>query len=380
MNPRSAPQVSEVLTKFGATGRRITVSGNESTDEKTLELIRNDPKSLPEILLFLDSLLQYRGWTKLRSTYTQGLPTFVHDGSIFPHLSITTAVSGRFSSEDPNLQNIPSRDAAGMKIRSCFRVKGEGKMLLAVDLSQIELRLAAHISNDPVMIDAFRTGKDLHDLTMRKIFANDPRLADSSQHDFLRKPSKTVNFSALYGISAPGLRARFLQMGVTTFTEDDCAGFIKGFFSLYAGVAKSISNCGLRIKKDGFVTTEGTRARYLPMARMIDIPSVEAEAVRQGFNHEVQGGASEILKRALHRWEQSVRESCNRVTTTRLLLQIHDELLLEVEAMGPDDPKLLEVARRVKAMLEADTPQYRIPIIAEAKVGRSWGEMSKVKL
>lgn len=380
MNPRSPIQVSQVLTSLGATGRRLTLSGNESTDEKTLEVLRNAPKSSPALITFLDTLLQYRGWSKLRSTYTQGLPEHAGDGRIYPHLSITTAISGRFSSEEPNLQNIPSRDAAGLKIRSCFRVKGEGKMLLAVDLSQIELRLAAHVSRDPVMIDAFKTGKDLHELTMRQIFAKDPRLADPAQHDFLRKPSKTVNFSALYGISPQGLRARFLQMGVTTFTEEDCARFIKGFFTLYAKVQEAITACGLRAKKEGFVSTEAGRARYLPMARMFEIPSVEAEAIRQGFNHEVQGGASEILKRALHRWSQSVREACNKQTPTRLLLQIHDELLFEVDAMGADDPRLIVVAKAVKAMLEADSKQYLVPIVAECKAGRSWGEMSKLKL
>lgn len=380
LNPRSPLQVSAVLTALGATGRRTTISGNESTDEKTLELLRNDKKSSPSLIQFLDTLLQYRGWSKLRSTYTLGLPEYAGDGRIYPHLSITTAVSGRFSSEDPNLQNIPSRDAAGMKIRSCFRVVGEGKMLLSVDLSQIELRLAAHISGDPVMIDAFRTGKDLHDLTMRQIFAGDLRLKDPAMLPFLRTPSKTVNFSALYGISAPGLRARFLQMGVTSFTEDHCAAFIKGFFTLYAGVRKANIECGLRMKKEGFVTTAGGRARYLPMARMIEIPSVEAEAIRQGFNHEVQGGASEILMRALHRWEQGGRESCNKQTPTRLLLQIHDELLFEVDAMSAEDPRLLSVAKLIKADLEADSKNYRVPILAECKVGRSWGEMSKLKL
>jgi uracil-DNA glycosylase family 4 len=380
LNPRSPLQVSTVLTNLGAKGRRLTLSGNESTDEKTLELLRNDARSSPALIQFLDTLLQFRGWTKLRSTYTLGLPEYVKDGRIYPHLSITTAISGRFSSEDPNLQNIPSRDAAGMKIRSCFRVVGEGKMLLSVDLSQIELRLAAHLSQDPVMVDAFKTGKDLHDLTMNQIFKGDPRLKDPAQRPFLRTPSKTVNFSSLYGISAPGLRARFLQMGVTSFSDDDCARFIKGFFTLYPKVREAIDACGLRAKQHGFVTTAAGRARYLPMARMLEIPAVEAEAIRQGFNHEDQGGASEIIKRALHRWSQSVREACNRQTVTKLLLQIHDELLFEVEAMSATDPRLLQVARLVKAMLEADSSKYRVPILAEVKCGRSWGEMSKLKL
>jgi DNA polymerase-1 len=169
-------------------------------------------------------------------------------------------------------------------------------------------------------------------------------------------------------------------MGVTTFSEDHCAGFIKGFFTLYKGVQAEITASGLRAKRQGFVSTAAGRARYLPMARMLEIPSIEAEAIRQGFNHEVQGGASEILKRALHRWSQGVREACNKQTVTRLLLQIHDELLFEVDAMSPTDPRLLQVARLIKAMLEADSKNYLVPIVAEVKVGRSWGEMQKVKL
>jgi len=169
-------------------------------------------------------------------------------------------------------------------------------------------------------------------------------------------------------------------MGVTTFSEDDCARFIKGFFTLYAGVQAAIDAAGLRCKQEGFISTAAGRARYLPMARMIEIPSVEAEAVRQGFNHEVQGGAAEILYRGVHRWSQTERDLCNRQTPTKLLLQIHDELLFEVDAMSADDPRLLVVAKRVKAMLEADSKMYRVPILAECKVGRSWGEMTKVKL
>lgn len=380
LNPRSPKQMSQVLTDLGATGRKVLISGDESTDKKTLARLRENPQSSPKLISFLDALTVFRGWTKLRSTYTSSLPKFVFDGRIYPHLSITTAISGRFSSEEPNLQNIPSRNAAGMKIRSCFRVPNEGWMLLSCDLSQIELRMAAHLSGDPVMIDAYKTGKDLHRLTMLKNFAGDPRLSDPAQEDFLRKPSKETNFSAMYGISPQALHDRFLLSGLTKFGVDACERFIKGFFGLYKGIQAEIDRCGELAKRQGFVTTLAGRARYLPLARVSEIPNAQAEAIRQAYNHEDQGSSAEVLVRGMHRWSQTEKEACNRITKTDLLLQIHDELLLQVEATGPDDPKLIAVAKRVKAMLEADSHQYKVPIIAEVKVGRSWGEMSKIKL
>lgn len=380
LNPRSNPQVSTVLTNLGATGRRVTMTGNESTDDRTLEELRVNPKTPKDLIVFLDALQDYRGWTKLRSTYTKALPTFVHEGVIYPHLSVTTAVSGRFSSEDPNLQNIPSRNEAGMKIRSCFRVPNDGLMLLSVDLSQIELRMGAHLSGDVGMIEAFKTGVDLHEKTRKFIFRSHPKVDDPDYNETLRKPAKTANFSIFYGITPKGLYTRFLQMGIREFSVDDCEKIIKDWFVLYPGAREFLDRAGEEAKRNGFVSTEGGKARFLPMARMVEFPSVEAEAIRQAGNHKIQGSAGELLQRSLHRWSAVDRAACNRITETRLILQIHDELLFLVQAMGPEDPRFIAVAKIIKKCLEFESGAYKVPIIAECKAGRSWGDMKKLKI
>lgn len=386
LNANSPLQISDVLNKLGARGRRLTMSGNESTDEKTLEQLKDDPKSPAKLGAFIDALLDYRGWMKLRGTYTsqkpgKGLSSHVRNGRIYPHLSITTAISGRFASEEPNLQNIPARNEAGMKIRSCFRAP-KGWSLIAADLSQIELRIAAHLSNDPVMVDAFKTGKDLHEQTRQQIFASDPRIKskDPKIIDFLRKPSKIVNFSTLNDISPNGLHNQFLMAGVRDFTVDDCDGFIRGFWKLYRGLADLKAETGKLLRTQGYVETLGGRRRYLPLARLLEFESIAAEAVRQGWNHRIQGSAAETLKRSIHRWSMSVKEAANKILPTFLLLQIHDELLWITKAERADDPKVRALARTLKSMLEADSKNYRVPIIAEVKFGKSWGEMEKIKL
>lgn len=376
-NPRSPLQVGEILTRLGATGRRRTASGAESSDEKTLEVLRVRRGTSPRLLAFLDAILDFRGWAKLRSTYTLKLPTYVRDGRIFPHLSSTTAISGRFSSEDPNLQNIPSRDEAGMKIRSCFEAP-EGYVLLACDLSQIELRLGAHLSEDPTMIEVFKKGEDLHEKTRKFVFRNDPHLEDPAHEEALRKRAKTANFSVLYGITPNGLYQRFLQMGIRDFDEIQCAKLIREWFALYPRVRAYLDSVGKSAKRSGYAQTEGGRVRFLPLSRLVQYPGIEAEAIRQAGNHGIQGTASEILKRGIHRWSQSVRSACNALTETRLLLQIHDELLFLVKGTA-SSKRVLEVAVLVKAMMEADSDNYRVPILAEVKIGANWGEMRKVK-
>lgn len=375
LNLSSPKQVSAVLTELGAVGRRLTLSGAESSDEKTLEMLRDSPRSSPALLAFLDSLLVFRGWSKNRGTYTLGLPKHVRDGGIYPHLSQTRAISGRLASDEPNLQNIPSRDVAGMKIRACF-VAPPGWTFLAADLSQIELRLGAHLSNDPEMVAAFLKGEDLHEKTRLHVFRADKHLHDPAFADSLRKRAKTGNFSVFYGITPQGLHARFLQMGVRDFSVEGCAHLIQEWFTLYRGVRDFLDDTGATAKRQGFVSTEAGRARYLPMARLAQYGSIEAEAIRQAGNHRVQGTASEILKRAIYRWSDGVRAEVNAIAPTHLLLQIHDELLLLTRARGR---KLLRIAKLIKEMLEADSDKYRVPILAECKFGPNWGEMEKIK-
>ena len=382
LNVRSSQQVSAVLNTLGATGRKLTLTGNESTDEKELKRLQESPRSSDSLRTFVDALLDNRGWGKLRSTYTKGLPKHIHNGRIYPHLSVTTAVTGRFASEDPNLQNIPARNAAGMKIRSCFRAP-KGWTLLSCDLSQIELRIAAHLGNDPVMVKAFKTGEDLHEKTRLQLFRDSPDLhtKDPVKQDFMRKPAKIVNFSALNLISEQGLHTQFLMAGVKSFSVEDAGKFLKGFWSLYAGLDTAVKDTEQFIRQHGYAQTEEGKVRYLPLARLIDYPSIAAEALRHAWSQRVQGGAGAYLKRGVHRWSSSFREACNRIAPTLLLLQIHDELLAMVKVPSKDDPLFLKIAALFKRMLEEDPgSSYRVPIKAEVKGGPSWGEMEKVKV
>lgn len=382
LNVRSSQQVSVILNDLGATGRKLTLSGNESTDEKELKKLQESPKTTPALRTFVDALLDNRGWGKLRSTYTKGLPKHVRNGRIFPHLSVTTAVTGRFASEDPNLQNIPARNEAGMKIRSCFRAP-KGYTLLSCDLSQIELRIAAHLGNDSVLLKVYKENGDIHEQTRLQLFKDrkDVHTKDPVALDFMRKPAKIVNFSALNLISDGGLHTQFLMAGVTSFSRDDAGRFLKGFWSLYSGLDQAVKDTEQFVRQHGYAATEEGKVRYLPMARLVEYPGIAAEALRHAWSQRVQGGAGAYLKRAIHRWSQSFRDACNKVTPTSLLLQIHDELLALVKADSVEDPRFIKVASLFKEMMESDPQKYRVPFKAEVKGGPSWGiEMKKMKL
>jgi DNA polymerase-1 len=301
-------------------------------------------------------ILDYRSVQKLKSTYVDALPGLVNPetGRIHATFNQAVAATGRLSATDPNLQNIPIRTAEGRRIRAAF-VAEPGHLLLSADYSQIELRVLAHLSGDPTLIDTFRKGEDVHDRTSREIFGPFSAVPPDEQ----RRISKMVNYALLYGKSAFTLAK---DLGIERKQADE---FIKAYFARYPGVRRFIDDTIEKARETGTVRTLLGRLRRLPDLRSKNFP-VRMEAERQAMNTPVQGSAADLIKQAmidLH------RELARRALRSRLILQIHDELLLEVPEAEAEAARAL-VQEVMEGALKLD-----VPLVADAKLGRSWAEV-----
>lgn len=297
----------------------------------------------------IDLLFEYRELTKLLSTYIDALPKSVDDkGRIHTNYSQTIAATGRLSSTDPNLQNIPIRTELGREIRKAF-VAGPGKKLLSVDYSQIELRVVAHLADDKNLIKAFKDGRDIHQ-----------EVADTLGVD--RRVGKTLNFAVLYG---QGPYSTAYQLGVNMAQARE---YINQYFATYAGVRRFLDETLKQAKEKGYVETIFGRRRYLPEINSSNF-AVRSGAERMATNMPVQGTAADLMKLAMLHIGQS---DMLLEHDSAMLLQVHDELVFEV----PD----AEVASMTKLIQEKMESVYKlnVPLSTEAKVGDNWGEMEKV--
>ncbi len=350
-NINSPIQLREVLfERLGLKSARKTAKTRAaSTAEDVLEelaLVHELPRRI----------LEYRSVQKLKSTYVDALPGLVNPetGRIHATFNQTVASTGRLSSADPNLQNIPIRTAEGRRIREAF-VAEPGCLLLSADYSQIELRVLAHLSGDPTLIDTFRRGEDVHDRTSREIFGPLSPVAPEAQ----RRISKMVNYALLYGKSAFTLAK---DLGIDRRQAEE---FISAYFARYPGVRRFIDDTIVQARETGTVRTLLGRLRRLPDLRSKNFP-VRMEAERQAMNTPVQGSAADLIKQAmidLH------RELAQRGLRSRLILQIHDELLLEVPEAEAETARAL-VQQVMEGALKLD-----VPLVADAKLGRSWAEV-----
>jgi len=350
-NINSPPQLREVLfDRLGLQrGKKTAKTRAASTAEDVLEelaLVHELPRKV----------LEYRSVQKLKSTYVDALPEMVHPqtGRIHATFNQTVAATGRLSATDPNLQNIPIRTPEGRRIREAF-VAEAGNLLLSADYSQIELRVLAHLSGDPTLIDTFRRGEDVHDRTSREIFGPLAAIPKDEQ----RRISKMVNYALLYGKTAFSLAK---DIGVS---RKEAEAFIEAYFARYPKVRTFIDDTIARARETGQVRTLLGRLRRLPDLRAKSFP-VRAEAERQAMNTPVQGSAADLIKRAmvdLH------RELAARKMRSRLILQIHDELLLEVP-----EPEAEEARSLVKGVMEGAL-KLDVPLVADARLGRSWAEV-----
>jgi DNA polymerase-1 len=325
-----------------------TPSGAPSTDEEVLQKLAED-YPLPKLLL------EHRGLSKLKSTYTDKLPRMVNPdtGRVHTNYAQAVAVTGRLASNDPNLQNIPVRTAEGRRIREAF-IAPEGSKIISADYSQIELRIMAHISGDASLLRAFAHGEDIHRATAAEVFGVTPLEVTNDQ----RRIAKVINFGLIYGMSSFGLAS---NLGIT---RDAAKLYIDRYFARYPGVADYMNDTRASAKIKGYVETVFGRRLWLPEINGGNGPRRQA-AERAAINAPMQGTAADLIKMsmiAVQGWLEKERAK------SRMIMQVHDELVLEV----PDDE--LSVVREKLPQLMCGVAALKVPLVAEVGVGANWEE------
>ncbi|SEB19919.1 DNA polymerase I [Paraburkholderia sartisoli] len=325
-----------------------TPSGAPSTDEEVLQKLAED-YPLPKILL------EHRGLSKLKSTYTDKLPRMVNaqTGRVHTNYAQAVAVTGRLASNDPNLQNIPVRTAEGRRIREAFIAK-PGHKLVSADYSQIELRIMAHISGDESLLRAFAQGEDIHRATAAEVFTVTPIEVSNDQ----RRIAKVINFGLIYGMSAFGLAS---NLGIT---RDAAKLYIDRYFQRYPGVARYMDETRLSAKSKGYVETVFGRRLWLPEINGGNGPRRQA-AERAAINAPMQGTAADLIKLSMIAVQDWIEQS---KIDTRMIMQVHDELILEVP-----DSELPEVRKRLPELM-CGVAELKVPLVAEVGAGANWEE------
>ena len=349
-NLNSPKQLGEVLfDKLGLPAGKKTKTGQYSTSESVLTKLASEYE-IPSMVL------DYRSLSKLRSTYVDALPKLVNEesGRIHTELNQTVAATGRLSSSNPNLQNIPIRTERGREIRKAF-VPAKGYKLLAADYSQVELRVIASISGDENMIQAFKNGEDIHSRTAKEIFGLDSLDDVTSDH---RRKAKEVNFGIPYGVSAYGLASR---LGIS---NDEGKEMIEQYFERFPGIQDYIDETVKKAKDDGYVTTLLGRRRYIPEINSSNW-NVRGFAERTAINMPIQGTAADIIKLAMIQIDDLLRDSDYK---SRMLLQVHDELIFEIHEDETD-----ELPNKLKEMME-NAYELDVPLDVEIGLADNWLE------
>lgn len=346
-NISSPKQLGEILfDKLGLPSGKKTKTGYSTNAEVLESLVGYDP--------IVELVLKYRAITKLSSTYATGLLKEIRDdGRIHTTYKQTETRTGRISSVEPNIQNIPVRTERGREFRRFFIAK-DGYSLVDADYSQIELRILAHISDDSSMIEAFRSGEDIHTVTASQVF-NQP--VEWVTED-MRRSAKAVNFGIVYGIGAFSLSK---DIGVTVSEAD---AYIKSYLSKYSGVDRYMKDITESAKKNGYVATMFGRRRYIPEINATN-KNVQANGKRMAMNTPIQGTAADIIKLAMIKvYERLAAEKLD----ARLILQVHDELIVEAKS---------DIAERVALILKEEMESavsLSVPLTVDAKTGKSWYE------
>ena len=352
LNPNSPKQLSSYLyDKLGLKGAKKNKSGY-STDEDTLKDLRI---SYPEYDSFISSILKYREINKLYSTYTLNLLEYVKDGRIHTEFKQTGTATGRLSSSNPNMQNIPQKGEYAEILRSSFVAK-KGCKLVSLDYSQIELRILAHLSEDENLIKAFNENKDIHTMTALNIFHLSS--ADEVTHD-IRRIAKAVNFGILYGLSSFGLARD------TKVTRKEAQSFIDGYFALYPKVKIFIDEIIKQTREKGYCSTILGRKRNIH-----DINSrnanIRTRAERMAVNAPIQGSAADVIKLAMIECDKYIKENG---IDAKCILQIHDELIFEV-----NENIVSEFTDIMKNIMERAV-SLSVPLLVNAETGDNWGQL-----
>jgi DNA polymerase-1 len=351
-NLNSPRQLSSVLFEELGLGKTRKTSQGYTTDASALEALRDAHP-------MVESLLEYRQVAKLKSTYLDSLPGLISpkDHRLHTCFNQCGAATGRISSADPNLQNIPVRTETGRNVRKAFvgRLGDEPALLLSADYSQIELRILAHISGEQRLIDAFMADEDIHVATAAELFG----VELSGVTADMRRLAKTVNFGTIYGLSAPGLAQR------TELSNREAADFLKAYFGRYPGIEDYVRRTIQQTRDLGFAETLLSRRRYLPDINANNF-TVRSAAERMAINHPIQGSNADIIKIAMRRIHDEIRE---RGFRSRMILQVHDELIFECT-----DGEVATVADLAHRIMPASI-ELCVPVKVDVKVGPTWGDM-----
>jgi DNA polymerase-1 len=346
-NLNSPKQIQEILFgKLGIKPVKKTPSGTPSTDEDALAQLALD-HPLPKLLL------EYRGIAKLKSTYTDKLPRMVNPqtGRVHTNYAQAVAITGRLASNDPNLQNIPVRTAEGRRIREAF-IAPPGSHIVSADYSQVELRIMAHISQDASLLKAFAAGEDIHRATAAEIFTLDAAAVGHEQ----RRYAKVINFGLIYGMSVYGLSS---QLGIERAAAQQ---YMDRYFARYPGVAAYMRETREKAREQGYVETVFGRRLWLPEIRSSNGPRRQG-AERAAINAPMQGTAADLIKLAMiavQRWLAADG------LKSMLIMQVHDELVLEV----PENE--IEVVKTRLPQLMAGVAALAVPLVVDVGVGPNW--------
>ncbi|WMS43717.1 DNA polymerase I [Acuticoccus sp. MNP-M23] len=353
-NIGSTKQLSEILfDKLGYPGGKKTKKGAWSTGAQVLDELAAEGFPLPV------KLLEWRQLTKLMNTYTDALQEDINaeTGRVHTTFSMAATTTGRLSSTDPNLQNIPIRTEEGRKIRTAF-VAAPGTKLIAADYGQIELRVLAHMADIPQLRQAFADGLDIHAMTASEMFGVPVKGMDPS----VRRRAKAINFGIIYGISAFGLANQL------AIPREEASAYIKRYFERFPGIRDYMDAMKNFVREHGYVTTLfGRRAHYPEIGT--SNPSLRAFYERAAINAPIQGSAADIIRRAMVRIEPALAEAG---LSTRMLLQVHDELLFEAPESETD--KAIDIIRSVMVGAAAPAVQLAVPLEVDARAGKSWAE------
>ena len=350
-NMGSPKQIGQIFfEELGLPVIAKTPKGAPSTAESVLQELAEQGHELPQVIL------QHRGLAKLKSTYTDKLPELVNPDTGRLHTSYHQAVAatGRLSSSDPNLQNIPVRSEEGRRIRRAF-IPQEGWRMLAADYSQIELRIMAHLSGDQGLLDAFAAGADIHRATAAEVFGADSPDAVTGEQ---RRSAKAINFGLIYGMSAFGL-AR--QLGIERSAAQE---YVDLYFARYPGVKEFMERTRSQAREQGYVETLFGRRLYLPDIQARN-QQVRAAAERTAINAPMQGTAADIIKRAMLTVDAWIQD---QQPAARMLMQVHDELVFEVDADGVD-----AAGAEIRRLMEG-AAELEVPLVVDIGVGDNWDQ------
>ncbi|MGB2832546.1 MAG: DNA polymerase I, partial [Methylotenera sp.] len=346
-NLASPKQLQEILfDKLGIKPTKKTPSGAPSTDEDVLQELALD-YPLPKVLL------EYRGLAKLKSTYTDKLPKMINatTGRVHTSYNQAVAITGRLASSDPNLQNIPVRTAEGRRIREAF-IAPTGSHIVSADYSQIELRIMAHLSQDKGMLQAFANNEDIHRHTAAEVFGVERDAVDNEQ----RRYAKVINFGLIYGMSAFGLAQNL------NIERSAAVSYIERYFARYPGVREYMQNTRETAKQKGYVETYFGRRLWVPEINSAN-GQRRAGAERAAINAPMQGTAADLIKLAMIAVDKWLRDE---KLQTKLIMQVHDELVLEV----PDNE--LDLVKKTLPELMQGVAKLDVPLLAEVGVGGNW--------